>query len=50
MDFAGSSRWQRSKGRLPEEDKEFMKALVKNVNLKKRTGTSRLLMDVDSVS
>lgn len=29
LDVTGSSRWQRSKGRLPEEDKEFMKALVR---------------------
>lgn len=29
VDVTGSNRWQRSKGRLPEEGKEFMKALVK---------------------
>lgn len=28
-DVTGSLRWRRSKGRLPEEDEEFMKALVK---------------------
>lgn len=29
LDVTGSSGWQRSKGRLPEEDKQFMKALVR---------------------
>lgn len=52
LDVTGSNRWQRSKGRLPEEDKEFMKALVKqsikmeiNKKEEERTEkTSRLLM------
>ncbi|CAJ1084159.1 Hypothetical predicted protein [Xyrichtys novacula] len=50
LDVSGSLRWQRSKGRRPEEDEEFMKALVKEYQkiIEKRTGTSRLRMDMGS--
>lgn len=56
--YYGSSRWQRSKGRLPEEDKKFMKALVKqsikmeikkedrNIKAANRHGFSVLIFEV----
>lgn len=53
LDVTGSTKWQRSKGRLPEEDKEFMKALVKQsikIDIKKDDGNIKAANDMDSVS